>query len=82
LAGRKCKRFCVRHDEGKLHQRKGWLDVNALLIILTLLITIAAALGLGVGLGYAAINAILHAMRRQQPVPDHAFAPTEASSGD
>jgi hypothetical protein len=66
-----------------LHQRKGWPDVNALLIILTLLITIAAALGLGVGLGYAAINAILHAMRRQpQPVADHAFAPTQVSSGD
>ncbi len=54
--------------------------MNPSIIALTLIVTVAAALGLGVVLGYAAIAAILQAMRREsQPSSDRAVAATEVS---
>ncbi len=66
-----------------LHHTKGRPSLNPLIIALTLIVTVTAALGLGVFLGYAAIAAILQAMRREpQHTSEHAVAATEASSGD
>jgi hypothetical protein len=51
--------------------------------VLTLAVIIVAALGFGVVIGYAAINGILHAMRREpQAVRKTALAATESAGGD